>query len=108
MRLADLFTSNMRPYKKNMATIKEFNKIPEEFFPYLDLLNDLSFFMKCLLKVPQVVFQVSCFGTPCTIKSCLTEKTQILTSQHEHLLNKWNELMGICRHRRKFLLSGIT
>ena len=46
-----------------------------------------------------------------TIKSCylcLTEKTLILTSQHEHLLNKRNELMGTCRHRRKFLLSGIT
>ena len=31
---------------------------------------------------------------------CLTEKTLILTSSHQHLLNKRNERMGTCRHRQ--------
>ena len=38
---------------------------------------------------------------------CLLEKTYILTSK-ENLLNKRNEIMNKCRHRRKFLLSQVT
>ena len=39
---------------------------------------------------------------------CTTEKTLILLSKDIDLLNKRSELMGKCRHRAKYLLSGIT
>ena len=37
---------------------------------------------------------------------CLTEKTFILHNDHNHPLNKRSELLGICRHKRKHLLSS--
>ena len=39
---------------------------------------------------------------------CITEKAFILRSKHQNLINKRNELMGSCLHRRKFLLSSIS
>ena len=39
---------------------------------------------------------------------CNVEKTQILLSTENHLLNKRSELMNKCRHRLKHLLSSIT
>mgnify|MGYP006903939448 CR=1 FL=1 len=39
---------------------------------------------------------------------CNMEKTMILMANDPHLLNKRSELMSKCRHRRKYLLSGIT
>ena len=43
-----------------------------------------------------------------TCHLCLMEKTLILTSNHPNPLNKKSELMGKCRHRRKFLLSAFV
>ena len=43
-----------------------------------------------------------------TCQLCSMEKTMILTSKYPNLLNKRNELLGKCRHRRKFLLSAFV
>ena len=39
---------------------------------------------------------------------CLTEKAFILNNDHNHPLNKRSELLGVCRHRRKHLLSSCS
>ena len=39
-------------------------------------------------------------------KLCILEKTLILTTNDDNLLNKRSELMNKCRHRHKFLLSN--
>ena len=39
---------------------------------------------------------------------CNIEKTLILLSTDDNLLNKRSELMNKCRHRRKYLLSNVT
>ena len=39
---------------------------------------------------------------------CLTEKAKILFSADPNSLNKRNEIMNSCRHRKKFLLSNQT
>ena len=39
---------------------------------------------------------------------CLMEKTFILTSTDKNPLNKRSELLGTCRHRRKFLLKSLV
>ena len=42
-------------------------------------------------------------------KLCLMEKTTILMNEDDNtFLNKRGELMSKCRHRAKFLLSGVT
>ena len=39
---------------------------------------------------------------------CLTEKTLILLSKDEHLLNKRSEIISSCSHRRKYTLGSVT
>ena len=43
-----------------------------------------------------------------TCHLCLMEKTFILTSTDKNPLNKRSELLGKCRHRRKFLLQSLV
>ena len=39
---------------------------------------------------------------------CLNEKLEILDHQGPNLINKRDEIVNTCRHRRKFLLASLT
>ena len=96
-------------FKKRCSTHKSsFRNIPKRhttLSSYIWKLKDKNIPFEVKWSIKSRGYAFSSGGRACDL--CLTEKLVILTEDQNTMLNKRDELLETCRHRRKHLLISI-